>query len=115
MFTLSAFMAKRLREHHPVPTLVEERLRTWGATVRHQRVAQNVRALDLCERLDISHPTLRRLERGETSVSAAAYLGALHILGMLDFGAPPLKPELWQATVPAARARISRKDDDDYF
>jgi len=108
-------MPKRDPAQLPAPTLVMERLRTWGAAVRKQRIAQRIRASDLCSRLNISHPTLRRLERGETTVSAGVYLAAMHVLGFLDQSVPPLARELFHTTTSATRARIIKAADDDYF
>jgi len=108
-------MPKRDPKQVPAPTLVMERLLTWGAAVRKQRTAQHIRALDLCSRLNISHPTLRRLERGESSVSAGVYLAAMHVLGFLDQSAPALKEELFRMPTVGQRARIDSVEDDDYF
>jgi len=108
-------MAKSAPADIPVPTLVEERLRSWGMCVRKQRIAQRIRADDLCARLAISRPTLLRLERGETTVSVAAYLTALHVLGALEQAAPALAPALWQMETAHGRARPTRGDDNDYF
>ncbi|MEN9867611.1 MAG: hypothetical protein RL748_3201 [Pseudomonadota bacterium] len=96
-----------------VPTLVGERLRIWGQCVRKQRIAQGMRASDLCARMGISHPTLQRLQRGEASVGAGVYLEALHILGMLDFAAPMMDNAWWQMEQAHGRARPEL--DDDYF
>ena len=108
-------MPKQLPDRLLVHTLVIERLRMWGATVRRQRVAQRIRAVDLCARLGISDPTLRRLERGESSVSVAVYLGALQVLGLLDQAAPPLSPDFWEMTIAAPRTRAPGGEGDDYF
>jgi transcriptional regulator with XRE-family HTH domain len=61
-------------------------------------------ALDLCHRLQLSHPTLQRLESGEATVSVALYLSAFHGLGMMEVAAPALAPELWPMPNPAGRA-----------
>ena len=98
-----------------VPTLVAERLRIWGMCVRKQRIAQGMRADDLCQRMGISHPTLQRLQRGEASVGAGLYLAALQILGMLEFAAPMVDNKFWQTDQPNARARPEVEIDDDYF
>lgn len=98
-----------------VPTLVAERLKSWGLCVRKQRIAQRIRARDLCERLGISHPTLQRMERGEASIKAGTYLAALHILGVLEYAAPGLKTHLWHMENPTGRARPEVEDDDEYF
>lgn len=107
-------MPKRALPATAIPTLVAERLTTWGKCVRHQRVSQQITGRDLCERLGISHPTLQRIERGEASVNAGLYLAALHVLGVLPYAAPELDPSLWQSRSPAPRARPGASDDE-YF
>ncbi|MES2018007.1 MAG: helix-turn-helix transcriptional regulator [Pseudomonadota bacterium] len=91
-----------------------ERLKIWGKCVRKQRVAQNITAQDLCQRLDISRPTLLRIEQGEGNVNAALYLSALHVLGVLSFAVPELAPSLWQMDHWDKRAR-TQAEDHDYF
>jgi transcriptional regulator with XRE-family HTH domain len=108
-------MAKKPPSLTAVPTLVAERLQSWGSCVRKQRIAQRIRASDLCARLDISRPTLLRIERGEASVNAGVYLAALHVLGVLEYAAPPLRTDLWQMESPTGRARPEAEDDDDYY
>lgn len=109
-------MIKRARPVETMPTLVNEQLRIWGHCVRKQRVQQNITARDLCSRLDISHPTLQRLERGEASVNVGLFLSAFHILGILAIAAPELDPSLWQMDSHKARSRPGVKaDDHDYF
>lgn len=98
-----------------VPTLVAERLRSWGMCIRKQRIAQRIRARDLCYRLGISHPTLQRMERGESTVSAGTYLAALNILGVLEYAAPGLKNDLWHMSNLTGRARPEAEHDDEYF
>lgn len=99
-----------------MPTLVNERLRVWGQCVRKQRVQQNISARDLCARLDISHPTLQRLERGEASVNVGLFLAAFHVLGLLSVAAPELDAALWQMDSPSIRSRPRvTEHDDDYF
>jgi len=109
-------MTKRTRPANTMPTLVNERLRIWGQCVRKQRVQQNITARDLCARLDISRPTLQRMERGAASVNVGLFLAAFHVLGMLGMAAPELEVALWQMDSPAIRSRPGlRKGDDDYF
>lgn len=106
---------RRARSQGEVPTLVAERLQTWGAAIRKQRVGMNITAEDLCTRLDISRPTLRRMEQGDAAVAAALYLAALHTLGILPLAAPPLENRLWEMSASAPRAAGNREQDDDYF
>lgn len=97
-----------------IPSLVGERLQVWGKCIRKQRVAQNITALDLCQRIDISRPTLVRMERGEGSVAVALYLAAFHVLGLLEIAAPQPELSLWGMEHEGARA-ARRSDDADYF
>ncbi|MES2150077.1 MAG: helix-turn-helix transcriptional regulator [Pseudomonadota bacterium] len=85
-------------------------MKTWGACVRKQRISQKMTALDLCHRLQISHPTLQRLENGGETVSVALYLAAFHILGVMESATPELRPDIWQMRHPAGRVRIKRGD-----
>jgi transcriptional regulator with XRE-family HTH domain len=100
-----------------LPTMVAERLASWGMCVRKQRINQKIRARDLCDRLGISHPTLQRMERGESTANAGTYLAALHVLGVLEYAAPGLRTDLWYMDNPLGRARPGTKNDDgdDYF
>ena len=108
-------MPQQIPTRSAVPTLVGERLRSWGMCVRKQRIAQRIRARDLCQRLGISHPTLQRMEHGEATVNVGTYLAALHILGVLEYAAPALRIDLWHMENPAGRAHVEVGDDDEYF
>lgn len=99
-----------------IPSLVDERLKTWGACIRGLRMTQRMRALDLCARMSITHTTLRRLERGDPGAGAGLYLTALMILGALDLAAPPLPSHLVDLPDPQGRVRLPRAPgaDDDF-
>lgn len=105
-------MPKKLRTRETVPSLVQERLLVWGRCIRTQRVTQKILARDLCARIGIAEATLRRLERGDAGASAAAYLSAMMVLGVLEFAAPPLDPRLWSAH-PGSRARMASQEGSD--
>lgn len=108
-------MPKKLRPSGAVPPVIAERLRTWGACIRTQRVSQHIPAADLCTRLGISDATLRRVEQGDAGASAATYLTALWVLGILDTAVPALESRYWNMN-PSARARSAPSSpDDDYF
>ena len=107
-------MPKKLRNPLTVPSLVQERLEIWGRAIRAQRVRQRIPAADLCRRMEISDATLRRIERGDPGVSAANYLTALWVVGIMNTAAPALDVA-YGLTNPAARARRNPQDDDDYF
>lgn len=112
-------MPKKLLAAQSLPTLVQERLVTWGRSIRVQRLCQRLTAADLCTRIGISQATLRRMERGDGGGAAGVYLAALLVLGVMDEAAPPLAPSLW-SEAPGNRVRHSRQErgdaaDADYF
>jgi transcriptional regulator with XRE-family HTH domain len=108
-------MPKKNLTRNTVPSLVQERLHAWGAVIRSQRAAQRLRAADLCERMEISEATLRRLERGDAGAGAELYLSAFRILGVLDELAPLPSPDLMLKDAPQ-RVRVAPKEDDgEYF
>lgn len=92
---------------------VSDTLSTWGRCVRTQRVRQKLVASDLAQRIGVSEPTLRRLEKGDPGVAASVYLSALLTLGVFQDAIHPLAPVLYDASA-AARARV-RKDATEYF
>lgn len=108
-------MPQKNLPRNAVPTLVQERLQAWGAVIRSQRAAQRLRAIDLCERMEISETTLRRLERGDAGAGAELYLSAFRILGVLDDLAPLPAPDLMLKDAPQ-RVRVTAKvNDGEYF
>lgn len=108
-------MPRKMQSAESVPSLVGERLRIWGSTIRTQRVRQRITAGQLCVRIDISRATLSRLERGDSAVNVATYLAAFLVLGILDEVAPSLPASLWSAGE-HGRVRARKEEDaDDYF
>lgn len=111
-------MPKKLLDTDTLPTLVCERLSTWGRCIHTQRLRQRITAADLCERMSISEATLRRIEHGDPGAGVGAYLAALLILGVMDEATPALPPSLW-SDAPHRRVKLSRQergsDDAEYF
>lgn len=105
-------MPKKLLSSNAAPSLVQERLETWGACIRKQRIQQRLTALALCQRMEISDATLRRLEKGDPGAGAGLYLTALMILGVLNEAAPILPPVYWSGLA-NQRVRASAKEMDD--
>ncbi len=106
-------MPKKLLTPPAVSTLVLERLHTWGLCIRKQRIAQHIRAADLCARMGIARTTLRRLERGEPGAAVDLYLNALLILGVMDVAVPALPNPLWEMRNVNRRTRLSAAEGDD--
>ena len=75
-------MSKKSYTADEVPSLIAERLQTWGQCIRKQRLTQRIQAVEMCQRLGISHPTLLRLQRGEPGVGVGLYLSAMLMLGV---------------------------------
>ena len=90
-----------------MPTLVLERLTQWGLCIKTLRHTQRLRISDLCERMSVTHSTLRRLENGDPGAGAGLYLQALMVLGALDLAAPLLPSELTQAPHVKGRVRVT--------
>jgi transcriptional regulator with XRE-family HTH domain len=111
-------MPKKLLHVDTLPSLVQERLSTWGRAIHTQRLRQRITAADLCARMSISEATLRRMERGDAGTAVGAYLSALLILGVMEESAPSLTPSLW-SDAPNRRVKRSREpgaeEDVDYF
>lgn len=116
--SLGGTLPKKLLDNRLVPTLVQERLLTWGRCIQAQRLQQRVTTADLCQRMGVSENTLRRLEKGDPGAGAGIYLAALWALSMMDELAPPVPPAL----LTSPRQRVKRteqerqaRDGTDYF
>jgi len=107
-------MPKKNLTADTVPTLVLERLRIWGNYIKKQRLAQRIRADDLCRRISISDASLRRIEKGDPRVGIATYFSALHVLGVLDRMAPP-QDDSFKAESLNSRVRSKNLEDDNDF
>jgi len=67
-----------------LPLQVRRTLRQMGADMRDARKRRRLPTAVVAERAQISLPTLRRIERGDASVSLAAYATVLWVLGLSD-------------------------------
>jgi DNA-binding XRE family transcriptional regulator len=83
-------MPKIRRTAEILPTLVVERMVTWGKLIQSLRMTQKMRAADLCERIGITHTTLRRMEHGDPGAAVGLYLAAFMVLGAMDLVAPAI-------------------------
>lgn len=111
-------MPKKLSTAETWPTLVLDRLTSWGKCINTQRLRQRITVADLSARLGISRTTLLRLEKGDPGAATGAYLTALLALGIVDQAAPALPAELWQGDY-GQRVKLSLQekgvDDAEYF
>lgn len=66
----------------PVFPKVQRRFDELGLRLRLARMRRSMSMVEMAERTGISRDTLHRLERGDASISIAALLKVLSILGM---------------------------------
>ncbi len=63
---------------------IERELREIGESVRGWRMVLGVTAQQVCERANISRDTLRKIEKGDATVSFRNVAQVLRALGLLD-------------------------------
>lgn len=68
----------------PMPSPVRRALRKLGAGIRDARRRRRIQTAVMADRLQVSRPTLQKLEAGDPSVSMGAYATALYVLGLVD-------------------------------
>lgn len=68
----------------PMPLPVGRALRKLGADIRDARRRRRIQTAVMADRIQVSPPTLRRLEAGDPSVSMGAYATALYVLGLVE-------------------------------
>lgn len=112
-------MTRRSIAAQSPPAAVQDLLKRLGRDLRTARLRRRLTQSDVAGRLGVSRFVVADLERGKSSTSVAAYLGALWVLGMLDqmsLVADPSRDEEGQALERArspktARARRTLSDD----
>ncbi len=78
---------KRSKSSH-APIHILEHLRWWGREIRTQRIAQRLTAVELARRIEVSHPTMGRIEKGDPAVAVSSYMFAIYALSMTDMLTP---------------------------
>ena len=118
--TVSRPMARPSPIVQQPPAALEQALTRLGRDIRTARLRRNWRLDDLAARMGVSRFTVADVEKGKPGTSAAAYLGALWALGLLDQLSPVADPDHDSVgkTLEAARApRVARRAgllDDDF-
>ena len=118
--TCSRLMAHPSSIVQQPPAAVQQELIRLGRDIRTARLRRNWRLEDLAARLGVSRFTVADVEKGKPGTSAAAYLGALWALGLLEQLTPVADPDHDSVgkTLEAARApRVARPTgllDDDF-
>ena len=72
------------RKTPPLPLPVRRALKKLGADIREARLRRRIQTAVMADRVQVSRPTLWKLEQGEPSVGIGAYANALYVLGMAD-------------------------------
>lgn len=120
IFMLSLLMAQPSLIVQQPPAAVEKGLTCLGQNIRTARLRRNWRLEDLAARMGVSRFTVADVEKGKPGTSAAAYLGALWALGLLEQLISVADPDhdsegktLEAARAPKA-ARRTRLHDDNF-
>jgi transcriptional regulator with XRE-family HTH domain len=72
------------RTASPLPLSVQRALKKLGADIRDARKRRRINTTVMADRLLVTRPTLRRLERGDPRVGMGVYATALYVLGLAD-------------------------------
>lgn len=89
-------MPKKTHPPAEISIEIQEHVKMWGRAIKNQRIHHRQTAEQLAEQIKVSKPTIRRLEKGDASISVGTYLNALFTLGLRAAATPPLKHSLWQ-------------------
>ena len=84
-------MTNERSEHAPFE--VSEGLREIGQAIRAARLRRRQPASDLASRVGVSLPTLRKLEKGDPSVSLGVFARAVWTLGLFPAVRHAVSPE----------------------
>jgi len=68
----------------PLPLPVRYALKKLGTDIREARLRRRIQTKVMADRLQVSRPTLRRLEQGDPSVGMGAWATAMYVLGMVE-------------------------------
>jgi transcriptional regulator with XRE-family HTH domain len=99
-----------------LPSSVKLTLEQLGSHIRRARIRRAIRATDLAARCLLTLPTLRKVERGDPTVSLGALMAVLWALGMQDrlgglLERDPIGEELEERRM---RQRVHLKAKDDF-
>jgi transcriptional regulator with XRE-family HTH domain len=75
------------------PTVVSDGLREIGQAIKAARLRRRQPASDLAARVGVSLPTLRKLERGDPTVSLGVFAKAVWVLGLFPAVRQAVSPE----------------------
>jgi DNA-binding XRE family transcriptional regulator len=78
-------MPRRSNAAEMLPSSVERALQNLGENLRVARKRRGESMVTFAERMQVSVPTLRKMERGDSTVSISVYGMALWLVGRLQF------------------------------
>ena len=95
------------RTSPPLPLPVQRALKKLGRDIRDARRRRRIKTAVMADRVQISRPTLRRVENGDASVGIGSYATTLYVLGMVerigdlaDIGQDPVGQRLASENLP---------------
>lgn len=103
-------MSKQSNVKVMLPAAVEHALRVLGEHVRIARKRRKESLKAFAERMQVSIPTLRKLEAGDPAVSAAAYATALWLIGRVHLLAEIANPATDETALLQELRTIRNKD-----
>ena len=109
-----------MRKPRSYSPLTVDAARLLGASIRAARLERRWTVEELAERVGVSHPTVRKIERGDLSVGLGVAFEAAALLGLPLFGSDAERRSIEAArlndrlAVLPQRARRTVKVDDDF-
>jgi transcriptional regulator with XRE-family HTH domain len=91
-------MPKKTLSPRALPAEIQFHVRMWGQAIKCHRIEQRLTGAQLADQINVSIPTVSRMEKGDPGVSAGTYLNAMSKIGLLAKAAPTLKYSLWHLT-----------------
>jgi transcriptional regulator with XRE-family HTH domain len=92
-----------------IPFPVAEALPKLGEMIRTARIRRRKKAADFAHRLDVSLPTLRKLEAGDPGVSLGKFVTALWLLDLLPMMMEALDPAADKVGLTLDLARMPKR------
>lgn len=103
-------MTKQSNVKTMLPAAVERSLSVLGQHVRIARKRRKESLKIFAERMQVSIPTLRKLEAGDPSVSGAAYATALWLIGRVHLLAEIANPAMDETALLQELRKFNRSD-----
>lgn len=103
-------MSKASNAKAMLPSPVDRSLRQLGECIRIARKRRRQSLVAYAERMQVSVPTLRKVEAGDPTVSIAAYATALWLIGRVHFLGEIANPEADEMALLQELRTIKRKD-----